>query len=217
MRAVKWNVHQLRVLAVVLAGMTVLGCVSACTSTAEPPKFSNLPAKCFAGLDDTLKELAGPLYGLQRVDGPDLPAIGTSQMTCTTKFQDSANVLKRAGQPYQRDITLMYSLYLDDGGQDAVTRAKENFHSSVIRPANVGPSRSLNVGDEAASWRGSANFPGWKVEFRKSNLIVLVTVAGSDYATDSTGKVTVQPWPNIPGELREPAERAAKGVAQHPI
>ncbi|MCE7002329.1 hypothetical protein LWC34_05715 [Kibdelosporangium philippinense] len=204
-------------LAVALTVTAMLGYVPACASTAEPPRFSNLPAKCFAGLDDTLKELAGPLYGLQRFDGPDLPANGTSQMTCTTKFQDSANTLKRAGQPYQRDITIMYSLYLDDGGQDAVTRAKDNFRSSVIRPANVTPSSSLNVGEEAASWPGNANFSGWNVEFRESNLVVVVTVAGSDYAMDFTGKVTVQEWSKIPGELRGPAELAAKGVAQHPI
>ncbi|MGH3937029.1 MAG: hypothetical protein ACRDTG_00100 [Pseudonocardiaceae bacterium] len=167
-------------------------------------------------MDDTLKELAGPLYELQRVDGPSLPV--SDKMTCSTKFQDSANALKQPGQPYRRDITVMYSLYLDYGGQDAVARAKDNFRSSVVRPADVSTSSSLNVAEEAASWPGNSKFPGWNVEFRESNLIVLVRVDGSDYATDpTTGKVMVQEWPNISGQLREPAERAARGIAQHPI
>lgn len=216
MRATRWSAHRRRVPAAVLTGMATLACVSACTSAAEPPRFANLPARCFAGLDDTLKELAGPLYGLQRIAGPDLPAIG-GLMTCDTRFQDSTDVLERAGQPYERDITVMYSLFLDGYGQDAVARAKENFRASVLRPAGVSPSSSLHIGDEAASWHGSANLAGWNVEFRESNLVVLVTVSGSDYATDSAGKVTVLEWPNIPGELREPTERAAKEVAQQPI
>ena len=215
MSVTRWTARP-RVLAAVLAGMVVLGCVPACTSESERPKFSNLPAKCFDGLDDILKELTGPLYGLQRVDGPSLTPVG-DQMTCSTKFQDSMNTIKQPGQPYSRDVTVMYSLYLDYQGQDAVSRAKDNFRSSVLRPAGVSTSSSLNIGDEAASWLGNSKFPGWNVEFRESNLIVLVTAYGGDYATDSTGKVTVQEWPNIPGQLREPAERAAKGIAQHGI
>lgn len=199
--------------------------VSACSGSghAEPARFSQLPAPCFSGLQEDLKELAGPLYELGHVlhnqEPEALQSVGRKQ-TCGVEYWDDKFTLKGDGNPYRRVVTVFYTLYLDTPGSDPVSWAADRFRNDPTRPSTASSSASLRIGDDfAVSWPGEgALSPGWHVQFRASNMVVEVAVDGDDYEPDTAvpgGFKPTRTWEGIPGQLREPTERFALAVSQH--
>ncbi|SDC97235.1 hypothetical protein [Actinokineospora iranica] len=200
-----------RIARVAMAILVVLGLAS-CASSAERPRLSDLPDKdrCFDGLEEGLRETTGPLYGLQRNAAPVLGPVNDVYISCTVRFMDTHYSLRQSRGPYERDISVTYRLY---HGDSAVANAVRDFRNPTLPRSDVVSPNGPPIGDEHASWPGDGVLDiGWNVEIRVSNMIADITVGGRDYAPDATDNTTVG-WQEIPGRLREPAERFAAAVA----
>jgi hypothetical protein len=200
--------------------------ISACggsSGNSEPAQFSELPAPCFAGLENDLKELAGPLYELEHVlhnqEPVALQSVGRKQ-ACGVEYWDEKFILKGEGNPYRRVVTVFYTLYLDTPGSDPVSWAADRFRNDPSRPSTASSTASVKIGDDSAvTWPGDgALAAGWHVQFRVRNMVVEVTVDGDDYEPDAAAPGEYKPtrtWDEIPGQLREPTERFALAVSRH--